>query len=92
MSATKKGFPPWALHFLLVPITVATLYPALYVIKLALSGTGGASASPWPWPETFSLDAFSAVVGHKGSDGSWLQSGKGKRTRRRTIRQRPENH
>ena len=72
MSAVKRNFPPWALHFLLVPITIATLYPALYVIKLALSGTGGASASPWPWPETFSLDAFSAVVGHKASDGTWL--------------------
>ena len=59
-------------HLLLVPVTFLTLYPVLYVAKLALSGVGGVSASPWPWPETFSLDAFAAVVSRTDAQGTWL--------------------
>lgn len=59
-------------HLLLVPLTVLTLYPVLYVVKLALTGTGGVSSSPWPWPETFSLSAFRTVIGHTDSAGTWL--------------------
>ena len=72
MTRPRRAWPSWFLHVLLVPITVCTLYPALYVIKLALSGTGGASASPWPWPETLSFEAFRAVVGHVDGNGTWL--------------------
>ncbi|MSP90355.1 MAG: sugar ABC transporter permease [Myxococcales bacterium] len=59
-------------HLLLVPVTVATLYPVLYVIKLAFSGTGGVSASPWPFPTAASLDAFAAVVQRTDADGRWI--------------------
>jgi len=59
-------------HLLLVPVTMVTLYPVLYVIKLAFSGTAGVSASPWPWPETFSLDTFRAVIGRSDAAGHWL--------------------
>ena len=71
-STRSSGWPPWALHLLLIPVTVMTLYPALYVVKLALSGSAGASSSPWPWPDSFSLDAFRAVVGHTDNAGVWL--------------------
>ncbi len=59
-------------HLLLVPVTIVTLYPVLYVAKLAFSGVGGTSASPWPWPEVFSLDAFSEVVNRTDAQGTWL--------------------
>lgn len=71
-ASVRRPWPAWVPHLLLVPVTVVTLYPALYVVKLALSGTAGASSSPWPWPESFSLEAFAAVVGHHDNSGVWL--------------------
>lgn len=59
-------------HVLLVPVAIVTLYPVLYVVKLAFSGTGGVSASPWPWPDQVNLDAFSAVVSRSDAQGHWL--------------------
>lgn len=59
-------------HLLLVPVTVATLYPVLYVIKLAFSGTGGVSASAWPFPTAASLDAFAEVVQRTDAGGRWI--------------------
>ncbi len=70
--ASKSTLARLAPHLLLVPLTIATLYPVLYVIKLALSGVGGVSASPWPWPERVSLDAFAAVVNRTDAQGHWL--------------------
>lgn len=71
-GVSPSGWRAWLPHLLLVPVTVVTLYPALYVVKLALSGTSGATASPWPWPETVSLDAFSKVALRTDSHGTWL--------------------
>lgn len=59
-------------HLLLVPVAIVTLYPVLYVVKLAFSGTGGVSSSPWPWPDQANLDAFSAVVSRSDAQGHWL--------------------
>ncbi len=59
-------------HFLLVPVTLVTLYPVLYVVKMALSGTGGLSASAWPWPDKLDFSAFSAVLGRQDAAGHWL--------------------
>jgi arabinogalactan oligomer/maltooligosaccharide transport system permease protein len=59
-------------HFLLIPVSVITLYPVLYVIKLALSGTSGATASAWPWPDHPSLDAFAKVALRTDAHGTWL--------------------
>ncbi len=62
--------PAWLPHVLLVPISVATLYPVLYVVKLAFSGNDGGSASPIP--TSISFDAFTAVIGNTDSHGNWL--------------------
>ncbi|MCO4761454.1 MAG: sugar ABC transporter permease [Myxococcales bacterium] len=62
--------PSWLPHLFLVPFSVATLYPVLYVVKLALSGNDGASASPIP--TSISMDAFATVVGNTDSHGNWL--------------------
>lgn len=59
-------------HLLLIPVTILTLYPVLYVVKLALSGTAGATSSPWPWPDRLDFSAFSAVVGNSDAHGTWL--------------------
>lgn len=71
-SVAPSGLRAWLPHLLLVPVTALTLYPALYVIKLALAGMAGVTASAWPWPEQFSLDAFRTVISHSDAQGSWL--------------------
>ncbi len=72
-APSQRGVgPAWLPHVLLVPVTVATLYPVLYVVKLALSGTEGVSASASPFPSSVSLDAFETVVTHSDSHGNWL--------------------
>lgn len=63
---------PWWPHLLLVPVTFVTLYPVLYVVKLALAGTVGATSSAWPLPTTFDLSAFSAVIGRHDAHGTWI--------------------
>ena len=59
-------------HLLLVPVAVITIYPVLYVIKLAFAGTGGVSASPWPLPERFDTAAFETVISRTDAQGTWL--------------------
>ncbi len=71
-SLAPTGLKAWLPHLLMVPVTILTLYPVLYVIKLALSGTAGVTSSAWPWPEQFSLDAFRTVIGHSDAQGGWL--------------------
>lgn len=71
-SVAPTGLKAWLPHLLMVPVTILTLYPALYVIKLALAGMAGVTASAWPWPEQFSLDAFRSVIGHSDAQGGWL--------------------
>ncbi|MSQ85012.1 MAG: sugar ABC transporter permease [Myxococcales bacterium] len=71
-SVAPKGFAAWLPHVLLVPVAVVTLYPVLYVVKLAFSGTAGASSSPSPFPERLDFSAFSQVVATTDSSGNWL--------------------
>lgn len=71
-SVAPTGWRALLPHFLLVPVTIITLYPVLYVIKLALSGTSGATASAWPWPDNPSLDAFAKVALRSDAHGTWL--------------------
>jgi len=59
-------------HFLLVPVTVVTLYPALYVLRLALSGSSGNASGIAPWPTTFDLSAFQAVASTTDRHGAWI--------------------
>lgn len=71
-AVAPKGFAAWLPHVLLVPVTALTLYPALYVVKLAFSGTSGASSSPSPLPDKLDFSAFAKVVGHSDPQGTWL--------------------
>ena len=59
-------------HFVLVPVTVVTIYPVLYVAKLALSGTRGISASASPIPDAVDFSAFQTVVSNTDQHGTWL--------------------
>lgn len=59
-------------HVLLLVVTLITLYPALWVVKMALSGQQAFSMSLNPLPTTFSLHNFAEVVGTRAADGSWL--------------------
>ena len=59
-------------HGLLIVLTLATLYPILWVIKMALSPSQAfsLSANPIPWPIT--LDNFVDVVNTRDMAGHWL--------------------
>ncbi|MFZ5470574.1 MAG: sugar ABC transporter permease [Myxococcota bacterium] len=60
------------LHAGLSVLCVATLYPVLWVVKLALSPSEGLSLSPSPLPDTISFEHFSAVLFSTDSMGRWL--------------------
>jgi arabinogalactan oligomer / maltooligosaccharide transport system permease protein len=68
----KRKMSSWLPHVVLVPVTIVTLYPVLYVMKLALSGTGGVTASVSPLPTAFDTSAFVEVVSRTDVHGTWL--------------------
>jgi arabinogalactan oligomer / maltooligosaccharide transport system permease protein len=70
MQARKRL--SWLPHLLLIPVTFVTLYPVLYVVKLALSGSSGASASASPFPTSLDFSAFATVIGRHDAQGTWL--------------------
>ena len=70
--ASRKARSALLPHFLLVPVAVITIYPVLYVVKLAFAGTGGVSASPWPLPERLDIAAFETVISRTDAQGTWL--------------------
>lgn len=73
MSA--RALPRWklfALHAGLAVLCVVTLYPVLWVVKLALSPTQALSLSVSPFPEAVTLDHFRDVVGATDAQGRWL--------------------
>ncbi|MGI6393408.1 MAG: sugar ABC transporter permease [bacterium] len=59
-------------HIALILISIAVIYPVLWVIKMALSPQQGFSLSANPLPTEFSLDNFKHVIFTKDSSGSWL--------------------
>lgn len=59
-------------HVLLAALTMATLFPVLWVLKMALEPGQGMSLSVNPFPTSVSLDNFRAVVSTTTADGSWL--------------------
>lgn len=61
-----------ALHAFLVVACVFTLYPVLWVIKMALSPTETLSLSANPFPEHVTFEHFTAVLGAHGTKGEWL--------------------
>lgn len=59
-------------HALLTLVCAGTLYPVLWVVKLALSPSGGQSLSANPFPKHATLGHFAAVLGATDSAGRWL--------------------
>jgi arabinogalactan oligomer/maltooligosaccharide transport system permease protein len=61
-----------AIHAALVVACALTLYPILWVIKMALSPTQGFSLSPSPIPTAFTLQNFTDVLTTHDDAGRWL--------------------
>lgn len=73
MSA--RAMPRWklfALHAGLTVMCVVTLYPVLWVVKMALSPTQSLSLSVSPIPEAITFEHFRDVVGATDTQGRWL--------------------
>ncbi len=62
----------WLLHIGLSLVCIATLYPVLWVVKLAFSPSQSLSLSANPFPTEFTGEHFSAVLGATDSAGHWL--------------------
>jgi len=63
------------IHATLLVVTMATLYPVLWVIKMALTPSQGfsLSAMPIPWPPSeLTLDNFVHVLTTRNMAGEWL--------------------
>ncbi len=61
-----------AVHAALLVATAATLYPVLWVIKMALSPAQGFALSPSPWPSTLTVQNFTDVITTRDHAGGWL--------------------
>jgi len=61
-----------ATHLSLVLITIAVLYPVLWVLKMALSPGQAFSLDLNPIPSTVTLEHFEAVLTTATMDGDWL--------------------
>jgi arabinogalactan oligomer/maltooligosaccharide transport system permease protein len=59
-------------HVGLVIVSLVTLYPVLWVVKMAFSPGQGFSVGLWPIPSSVTLEHFAAVLGTTASDGTWL--------------------
>ena len=61
-----------SIHMLLSALCAATLYPVLWVVKMAVSPTETLSLSANPFPEHVTGRHFAAVLGAVDSSGRWL--------------------
>ena len=59
-------------HVGLLLVSLVTIYPVLWVVKMAFSPGQGFSVGLWPFPSAVTLEHFSAVIGTTASDGTWL--------------------
>jgi arabinogalactan oligomer/maltooligosaccharide transport system permease protein len=59
-------------HLLLILAAVVTIYPLLWVIKIALNPMGGIPASANPFPDQFNPRNFIGVLTSFDIDGRWL--------------------
>ncbi|MBN2357805.1 MAG: hypothetical protein JXR83_00020 [Deltaproteobacteria bacterium] len=59
-------------HAVLIVFTAATLYPVLWVVRMAFTPSQAFAMGLSPIPETISLDNFVAVVGRHNLDGTWV--------------------
>lgn len=60
------------MHLGLSLMCIATLYPVLWVVKMALSPTQELSLSASPIPESVTLDHFREVLSSSDAQGRWL--------------------
>ncbi len=58
-----------AVHVALIGAVIVTLYPVLWVVKLALSSNQGLTLSASPWPDEVHFSNFVDVVTSRTSDG-----------------------
>ena len=72
MNRTMPRWKMFALHAGLSLLCAVTLYPVLWVVKLALSPTQTLSMSANPFPEAVTLDHFRDVLGSTDAQGRWL--------------------
>lgn len=61
-----------AFNLALVLICAAVLYPALWVLKMAVTPSQAFSMDPSPFPSTISFDNFLHVLSTTDSAGEWL--------------------
>lgn len=61
-----------AVHLGLLVFTLATLYPVLWVVKMALTPSQAFATGAIPIPTEVSLQNFSDVVGTTDAGGTWL--------------------
>lgn len=59
-------------HAILALATIVTLYPVVWVVKMAITPSQGFSTSASPWPEHPTLDNFRDVVTTHDLAGHWL--------------------
>jgi arabinogalactan oligomer/maltooligosaccharide transport system permease protein len=59
----------FAVHTALIGALIVTLYPVLWVVKLALSNNQGLTLSASPWPDEVHFSNFVDVVTSRTSDG-----------------------
>ncbi len=59
-------------HAILIFASIVSLYPVLWVLKMAFSAGRSFAGSASPIPSEVSLDNFVRVVGTTAADGSWL--------------------
>jgi arabinogalactan oligomer/maltooligosaccharide transport system permease protein len=67
-----KALRTAGIHAALVVASVATIYPVLWVIKMALSPSQGFSLSPSPLPTAVTMRNFIDVVSTHDDAGRWL--------------------
>lgn len=59
-------------HAVLILMALVALYPALWVVKIALSPGQAFSMDPNPIPSAITLQNFADVMGTRTPDGAWL--------------------
>jgi arabinogalactan oligomer/maltooligosaccharide transport system permease protein len=62
----------WWRHAILIPLTIATLYPVLWVIKMALTPKGMPDLSANPFPKQVTFENFEALLSTTDIHGTWL--------------------
>lgn len=68
----SRRIEAFLVHGILIAVSVAALYPVLWVFKMAFSPGRSFSLGLNPFPSDFSLEHFERLLGSRGPDGGWL--------------------